>query len=173
MLCCRVHSSSLPPSPLNKIPQRRRQSFYVSFCISASIRIGREIRCLLYAGFLLNTSLRCFAPFLCNKEILTFLWYIWLSHNISAIPDLRASFPNNIMHTRGQVPNTATTSVHLHPIVAWPSWRIENIIVLMFFVLILERVTGFLSYPAFDNKNKHLPKNVNNYSFSDFYFVDT
>ena len=36
------------PNPLKKI------FFNVSFCIGVSIRIGREIRCLPYAGFFLS-----------------------------------------------------------------------------------------------------------------------
>ena len=48
MLCCKVHSTPLPPR-LTK--SSGDDLFYVSFCIGVSIRIGREIRCLPYAGF--------------------------------------------------------------------------------------------------------------------------
>ena len=48
MLCCKVHSTPLPPH-LTK--SSGEDFFYVSFCIGVSIRIGREIRCLPYAGF--------------------------------------------------------------------------------------------------------------------------
>ena len=39
---------------LTKSPKEEDKSLYVFFCIIASISIGREIRCLLYAGFLLS-----------------------------------------------------------------------------------------------------------------------
>mgnify|MGYP006892677704 CR=1 FL=1 len=51
MLCCKVHSTPLPPR-LTK--SSGDDLFYVSFCIGVSIRIGREIRCLPYAGFFLK-----------------------------------------------------------------------------------------------------------------------
>ena len=38
-------------SRLTKSPQEEDKSFYVFFCVGASISIGREIRCLPYAGF--------------------------------------------------------------------------------------------------------------------------
>ena len=43
------------PPLLTKSPEKEKKSLYVSFCIGASIRIGREIRCLPYAGFFLYT----------------------------------------------------------------------------------------------------------------------
>ena len=38
---------------LTKSPEEEEISLYVFFCIGASISIGREIRCLPYAGFFL------------------------------------------------------------------------------------------------------------------------
>ena len=37
---------------LTKSPKEEDKSLYVFFCIGASFSIGREIRCLPYAGFL-------------------------------------------------------------------------------------------------------------------------
>ena len=37
---------------LTKYPEEEEKSLYVVFCVGASISIGREIRCLPYAGFL-------------------------------------------------------------------------------------------------------------------------
>ena len=37
---------------LTKSPKEEEKSLYVFFCIGASFSIGREIRCLPYAGFL-------------------------------------------------------------------------------------------------------------------------
>ena len=41
---------------LTKSPKEEEKSLYVLFCIGASISIGREIRCLPYAGFFLLIS---------------------------------------------------------------------------------------------------------------------
>ena len=38
---------------LTKSPKEEEKSFYVFFCVGASISIGREIQCLPYAGFLI------------------------------------------------------------------------------------------------------------------------
>ena len=43
---------------LTKSPEEEEKSLYVFFCISAYISIGREIRCLPYAGFL-SIELHC------------------------------------------------------------------------------------------------------------------
>ena len=40
---------------LTKSPKEEEKSLHVFFCVGASITIGREIRCLLYAGFLIST----------------------------------------------------------------------------------------------------------------------
>ena len=42
---------------LTKSPIEEERFLYVFFCIGASISIGREIRCLPYAGFFLNLIL--------------------------------------------------------------------------------------------------------------------
>ena len=41
---------------LTKYPEEEEKSLYVFFCVGASISIGREIRCLPYAGFLNGIS---------------------------------------------------------------------------------------------------------------------
>ena len=51
---------SIPP-PLNQITQKRRRTFVSFFCIGASISIGREIRCLPYAGFFKVTKSKVFS----------------------------------------------------------------------------------------------------------------
>ena len=43
---CSAVEGTAAPNPL-----KQKKSLYVSFCIGVSIRIGREIRCLPYAGF--------------------------------------------------------------------------------------------------------------------------
>ena len=39
---------------LTESPEEEEKSLYVFFCVSASFSIGREIRCLPYAGFLVH-----------------------------------------------------------------------------------------------------------------------
>ena len=36
---------------ITKSPKEEEKSLHVFFCVGASISIGREFRCLLYAGF--------------------------------------------------------------------------------------------------------------------------
>ena len=48
------YTAALPP--LTKSPEEKEKSLYVFFCVCASISIGREIRCLPYAGFLNKLS---------------------------------------------------------------------------------------------------------------------
>ena len=50
---CSAVKCTAPPPPPNQI-QRRRFFLYISFCIGVFIRMGREIRCLPYAGFLIE-----------------------------------------------------------------------------------------------------------------------
>ena len=51
-LCSAVECTATHPR-LTKSPKAEKKSFYVFSCIVASFSIGREILCLLYAGFLL------------------------------------------------------------------------------------------------------------------------
>ena len=51
-LCSAVKYTAAHPR-LTKSPKEEEKSLYVFFCIGASISIGREIRCLPYAGFFL------------------------------------------------------------------------------------------------------------------------
>ena len=53
--CSAVESIAAHPR-LTKSPEKEEKSLYVFFCVGASISIGREIRCLPYAGFFKNRS---------------------------------------------------------------------------------------------------------------------
>ena len=56
--CTALHCTTLHSTSLHCPALHCTVALYASFCIGASISIGREIRCLPYAGFLFHTSLK-------------------------------------------------------------------------------------------------------------------
>ena len=62
---------------LTSPPEEEEKSLYVFFCISASFSIGREIRCLQYAGFfLVEPMVSVKTSFLVKTYFLLKTWFL-------------------------------------------------------------------------------------------------